>query len=61
VRVGVRRGSIGGQRAIGRGPAHSRGARTPRWWPLFDRVTRRMRRRQRRGPHGRAPACASST
>ena len=46
VRVGVRRGSIGGQRAIGRGP-HSAQELDATLVALIDRVTRRMRRAQR--------------
>jgi DNA polymerase IV len=46
VRVGVRRGSIGGQRAIGRGP-HSDAELDSTLVALMDRVTRRMRRAQR--------------
>jgi DNA polymerase-4 len=46
VRVGVRRGSIGGQRAIGRGP-HTPAELDSTLVALFDRVTRRMRRAQR--------------
>ena len=46
VRVGVRRGSIGGQRAIGRGP-HTDTELDSTLVALMDRVTRRMRRAQR--------------
>jgi DNA polymerase-4 len=46
VRVGVRRGSIGGQRAIGRGP-HTDAELDSTLVALLDRVTRRMRRAER--------------
>jgi DNA polymerase-4 len=46
VRVGVRRASIGGQRAIGRGP-HTDAELDSTLVALMDRVTRRMRRAQR--------------
>jgi DNA polymerase IV len=46
VRVGVRRGSIGGQRAIGRGP-HTDAELDSTLVALLDRITRRMRRAQR--------------
>jgi DNA polymerase-4 len=46
VRVGVRRGSIGGQRAIGRGP-HTDAELDSTLVALMDRITRRMRRAQR--------------
>jgi DNA polymerase-4 len=46
VRVGVRRGSIGGQRAIGRGP-HTDASLDATLVALMDRVTRRMRRAER--------------
>jgi len=46
VRVGVRRRSIGGQRAIGRGP-HTEAELDSTLVALFDRVTGRMRRAQR--------------
>ncbi len=46
VRIGVRRGSIGGQRAIGRGP-HTAEELDATLVALLDRITRRMRRAQR--------------
>jgi DNA polymerase IV len=46
VRVGVRRRSIGGQRAIGRGP-HTEAELDSTLVALMDRVTRRMRRAER--------------
>jgi DNA polymerase IV len=46
VRTGVRRGSIGGQRAIGRGP-HSAEKLDATLVALVDRVTRRMRHARR--------------
>jgi DNA polymerase IV len=46
VRVGVRRRSIGGQRAIGRGP-HTDAELDSTLVALMDRITRRMRRAQR--------------